>query len=309
MKTSLKNIVPIAIAAGFSCIASLPAQAATWYWTGASDGTWANTTRWNSQADGLGQTMSAAGASFSVLDIYDTNGTTKILGDSGMANRNFPGGTLRLNGGFLGLKPGTNDVVIPYSAVSVIVASVGSKIDLLGASKAGASFTITNLDMQGQLTLMNSYVSGTGGPDDFTLNATNVTGGGLFEFKGVASSTMRVSITDQELTNSFRVDNTLLTLNSSITTSGELTLLAGSSIALNGNSISFTGITDGTNSLADGTYTTASLASTPFAGFFSGTGNIIVTSTIPEPSSAALLFGAGAGMLVIVTRRGGRDRK
>ncbi|MFH1499353.1 MAG: hypothetical protein ABII82_16200, partial [Verrucomicrobiota bacterium] len=107
MKTSLKNIVPIAIAAGFSCIASLPAQAATWYWTGAGDGTWANTTRWNTAADGSGQSMSAAGASFSALDIYDTNQKTTILGDSGAANRAFPGGTMKLNGGGITLKPGT----------------------------------------------------------------------------------------------------------------------------------------------------------------------------------------------------------
>lgn len=300
----------LAFALGLACVPPMT-HAATWYWIGPSDNSPTNIAYWNSTpTSGTGQTMSAAGATFSAGDVYDTNKGNKML-----ITGNFPTGLLLLNGSTIAIR-GTGTRTIGNLDVD---AAAGGTLAFDGynqSSSVVSKFIVTNLNLPGTLRFHNPGASGSqSGARNMTYQLANVTGDGLFRLTGALSggqrSTILLSIADQELTNDFSVEGVNVTFQSDITTAGTLSLIGtGLSLNLNTHSLVFSSITDGTNFLASGTYDSVDdLVGTGFENYFSGLSesSTLTVSAIPEPS--ALAFAAGAAVFVtgLLRRRAHRQ--
>ncbi len=142
---------------------------------------------------------------------------------------------------------------------------------------------------------------GTGQTKSFQIDSI-MTGGGNLTLTGGGPFVLNASGSSYSGT-FLGVSNVITDFNQSYAASS-LNLASGSMLQLDGGiDLTFANVTFGATTLAPGTYTYAFLNSTYDAFLVDGGSGSLTVAAVPEPTTTALLIGAGLTGLILVRRR------
>lgn len=259
---------------------------------------------WNRTNDSQGWfTATTGGTLLTTMDpagVYYSNGKAVRSRDT-TANDTFEGDTLVLNGSgtsFI-LKVGSNST----ASVNHLIVSDAASVSAGNTSSLGQRLSVGTFEVDANITFGVATAN-----RGYRLNVGTLTGSQNIVFDKSAAITghfMNFDIDDASaFTGGFVINSgALLFTNNLVATSASLNIATGSSVNLT-HSISVSALTIAGDVLANGTYSYADLSTTYGSIFTAGdiNGQIVVGTSIPEPSSFALIAGV-LSLGVIAGRR------
>ena len=264
-------------------------QADGWNWHTTAAG---NLNSWHTTPSGTAVQLTAMDAE----GHYYTNGFN-LRTPTGSGDNTFGGALLVLQNGNLTVK-GTGSATVTNFRTEGTAAITTSNLN-----NQTYTLTFTNFEQSGTTTF-----SATATNRRFAVTVGTLTGAGDIIFAGVAAgNTQTFNISDAtDFSGSFSLTGgTLQFADNLVAASASLSIATGSFVNLT-HSISVSALTIGGDVLGDGTYDFDYL-STNYGDIFTAgdalNGQIIVGSTIPEPSAFALLAGGLAFGAVALRRR------
>jgi autotransporter-associated beta strand protein len=224
---------------------------------------------------------------------FNQTGGSVYIGSNGIAlgaNVNNLTPTITLSGGTIGATAAWS---------STLKMTLNSGVTTFKAANADGSVN-SNITLGGRLTGVGKLAKTGGGI--LLLTAVNDYQGGTIISAGI----LQTDAVGTLGSGTVFVDSTgtlILGNSASIDSMANLSFVSGASINLAfADTLTLDSLYSGSNYLSAGTYTVTDLNNYFGGSTFSGTGSIIVTSMIPEPSTFALLL-VGAGVLAVSVRK------